>query len=59
MAKKKVLNPRHYRVMKSFVMICEEVEPYKGGKNSIRLMNLRCEYKGEYYEKNGSGSTGV
>ncbi|SDI17972.1 hypothetical protein SAMN05421804_101880 [Proteiniclasticum ruminis] len=31
----------------------------KGGKNSIWLMNLRYEEKGEYYEKNGSGSTGV
>lgn len=30
----------------------------KGGKNSIWLMKLRYEEK-EYYEKNGSGSTGV
>jgi hypothetical protein len=30
MAKKKVLNSSRYRVMKSFVMICDEVEPYEG-----------------------------
>ncbi|WP_294094856.1 hypothetical protein [Proteiniclasticum sp.] len=30
MAKKKVLNSNRYRVMKSFVMICDEAELYEG-----------------------------